>query len=469
MRQLSKQAEQKLIAAIEDAAAFVNDGLEPNDAIVKSASKNSIPAGHVNLMVHAYNTGRTNKQREHGDTTQEKSANFALADAETVLETLYPKTVKTSSELKREETVSTEYGVSPLGFISRRRASLAKSAAESNVIFSEKAYVAPPRDEHAAAMRAHVQRVKEKRASEEVRRQATIAEHDAALSMDKLADYFRSPSNMSYPDAVKQVSLRLGAEGVNVLEKVANIYPQFKKQKATTRDYFGDDPVYDLVSNVLEKVSAFVTAKDRLPPIKEAAAEKKIASSLTGSILPEKNKELTLKEANTFPKPNGSGAGKRPEPKSMLDSFTSPIKSVGQVIGQAGEAGKTDNPFASILGFDADPDKQKLRAYEDLTNPEHELQLKNIRSQATLHDLMAHDPVISGYDAEEVGHAFNELASAAPGIIESPAVLQSILRKRLEAGSLADFDVKQLLEMDKLRADRDKILLQNEEAKRRLL
>jgi hypothetical protein len=64
MRSLSKEAEHKLIAAIEKAAALVNAGEEPNSAIIKSASAANIPAGHINLMVHAYNTGRTNKQRE---------------------------------------------------------------------------------------------------------------------------------------------------------------------------------------------------------------------------------------------------------------------------------------------------------------------------------------------------------------------------------------------------------------------
>ena len=72
MRALSKEAEQKLIGAIERAATLVNEGADPNSAIIKSASEASIPAGHINLMVHAYNTGRTNKQREHGNDTLEK-------------------------------------------------------------------------------------------------------------------------------------------------------------------------------------------------------------------------------------------------------------------------------------------------------------------------------------------------------------------------------------------------------------
>ena len=82
MRRLSEEAEARLLAAIEKAAGLVNDGETPNAAIVKIARAEDMPAGHVRLMVHAYNTGRTTKQREQGESACEKSADFQLADAD---------------------------------------------------------------------------------------------------------------------------------------------------------------------------------------------------------------------------------------------------------------------------------------------------------------------------------------------------------------------------------------------------
>jgi hypothetical protein len=113
----------------------------------------------------------------------------------------------------------------------------------------------------------------------------------------------------------------------------------------------------------------------------------------------------------------------------------------------------------SILGLDKDPSAIKLKMLQDISSPDHELTLKNIRAQATLHDLMLNDDVISGYSPQEVALAFNEVADAAPNVVQSPAVLRAMLRKRLEAGQLADFDAKQLLEMDKLKAERDQTML----------
>jgi hypothetical protein len=131
MRALNKEAEQKLIGAIERAASLVNAGSTPNDAIIKSASAANVPSGHINLMVHAYNTGRTTKQREQGENTFDKSADFQMANADVVMEALYPKQVKTSSAIAQSSVVSTEYAVSPKGFLGRRKAEMDKAAAAS--------------------------------------------------------------------------------------------------------------------------------------------------------------------------------------------------------------------------------------------------------------------------------------------------------------------------------------------------
>ena len=146
MQPLSKEAEQKLIGAIERAAGYVNEGMAPNDAIVKSASESHIPAGHLNLMVHAYNTGRTTKQREQGEGTLEKAADFQLADADVVRDRLFPKDVKTAAQIELAHVVSTDYAVSPTGMLQRRKAAMAKEAAAA-VALPEKTWTPPPRDE----------------------------------------------------------------------------------------------------------------------------------------------------------------------------------------------------------------------------------------------------------------------------------------------------------------------------------
>jgi len=498
MRSLSKEAERTLIAAIEKAAELVNDGLEPNAAIIKSAAEANIPAGHVNLMVHAYNTGRTTKQREHGQNALEKAADFALADADIVLNALYPKQVKTSGEMRREHAVSTEYAVSAAGMLARRRDALRKSAAAQQALPAP-TWTPPPRDEHAAVMRAQSEKVAAQRADEELRRQATVAHTKAAAAMEELHLYFRRPGNMSFNDAVREVGLRFGDAGVSVLDKVANVYPHLQKQAATKKAHFGDDAVYGLVENVVARVQEYTAAQQRVPEKKaNEFSKKETPEFITGSILHNPADEpLTLKEANvatirgndgrmqqvfidrkrpgTAATPGGlppqlvpfgdpfdpPPPPERPRPptpplaeraKSVLGVAGMPVRIVGTGLGMSGLSYLEGQKSAP-----KDPQAKEKAQFNKLNDPSHESALKSLRAKGVLHDLILNDPVVSGYDPQDVAMAFNDISELAPGMIDSPGMLQSVLRKRLEAGQMADFDVKQLLEMDKLRAERDKL------------
>jgi hypothetical protein len=436
MQPLSKEAEQKLIGAIERAAGYVNDGMAPNDAIVKSASESNIPAGHINLMVHAYNTGRTTKQREQGEGTLEKAADFQLADVDIVRDRLFPKDVKTAAQIERAHVVSTDYAVSPTGMLQRRKAAMAKEAAAA-VALPEKTWAPPPRDEQAAARKAASAKRAAELAAEEVRRHATVAHAKAAAAMEELHEYFRHPGNVSFQDAVRETELRLGADGVNVLKKLAAVYPLLEKQAATKQLFLGGcDPV-TLVSKVLDAVETYNETRQKLAStaVKQAAfCNKKAPEITTESILYNPADEpLTLKGASDD------------KPSGFFGGLTAAPKAIGQTLSGV-------MPFAKPK----EPGDFKADAFKSLTDPAHENELRSIRSQGALHDLIVNDPVISGHDPHEVAMAFNELADLSPNFVDSPAMMQALLRKRLEAGQMADFDIKQLADIEKARADADK-------------
>lgn len=444
MNPLTKEAEQKLIGAIERAASLVNDGLAPTDAIVKSATESNIPAGHLNLMVHAYNTGRTTKQREQGNDTLEKAADFQLADINEVRERLYPTQVKSSADMKRDQVVSTEYAVSPVAMIARRAAEITK-AASAKIALPPKTWTPPPRDEQAAVRKAASAKRASELAAEETRREATISQAKAAAAMEELHMYFRQPGNMSFQDAVRETELRLGDDGVNVLKKLAAVYPFLEKQAATKQMFVGECKPVTLVSKVLDAVETYNDARQKVAsaPTKQAQFGKKEAPEiLTGSILHNPaNEPLTLKNAN-------DGADKKPA--GGAGGFFSGLKTAPGLVGlELGSAGK------NMVG-NKEPKDFRAKAFKDVTDPAHETELRNIRAQGVLHDLVVNDPVISGHDPHEVALAFNELTDLSPNFVDSPAMMQALLRKRLEAGQLADFDVKQLVDIEKARADADK-------------
>jgi hypothetical protein len=317
-------------------------------------------------------------------------------------------------------------------------------------------YVRPPRDEQIAAQRAYSEKQAQQRVAEEARRVSTAAYGKAAAALDALTTYFRTPGNMGYQDAVREVQLRFGADGVSVLQKVAAVYPHIEKQAATKNNHFGDNPLYALVDAVLTATQTYNEVKVKVAAEKTAAA-KPAPEIIHGSVLDAlEEKPLTLKEAASRPSPPAPKPGPKPEAKGptkpSFNPLLSPAKMVGGIIGMG--SGK-EAPAAP-----KDPLASVKSEFNSLSDPDHESALQGIRAKSVLHDLMLNDPVISGHDPQDVAMAFNEISELSPSLVSSPGMLNAVLRKRLEAGQLGDFDVKQLLEMDKLRAERDKI--QNE-------
>lgn len=469
MGPLSKDAEQKLITAIENAAGFVNGGMAPNDAIVKSAAEANIPAGHLNLMVHAYNTGRTTKQREAGTDTLEKAADFQLADVDAVRARLFPSDVKTSAEIERDHVVSAEYSLNPAGMLARRASAQTKSAAVKAAL-PPKTWTPPPRDEEAAVRKAASQKRAAELAAEELRRQSTVAYSKAAAAMEELAEYFRHPGNMPFQDAVRETELRLGEDGVTVLKKVAAVYPHIEKQAATRENYFGDLEPVTLVTRVLDAVESYNAAQMKLPVKQAQFSKKKAQEFITGSILQNPFDEpLTLKSAAPADGAGGGVGGSKAPKKPGTSSgganaFMDNVMYAPKAIGGALSAIPDYMP-----GNQKSPGELKTDAYAKLTDPAHEQELRNIRAQGVLHDLVVNDPVISGHDPQEVAMAFNELADLSPDFVDSPAVMQALLRKRLEAGQMADFDIKQLIDMDKSRADAEKARMETQRIEQQML
>jgi hypothetical protein len=446
MSLLSKQAETKLIGAIENAAALVNSGMAPNAAIIKSATDNAVPPGHIDLMVHAYNTGRTTKQREQGDSTLEKAADFPLANVDEIKSALFGQNVKTSAEIKAQHAVSPEYALNPTAMIKRANNPTIPAAAPFVPTF-----VRPPRDEHEQVRREYSQKRAAHWAVEEQRRQVSETYQKAAAKFDELLTYFRTPGHIPFADAMTDVRLVHGEQGVAVMQKLANMYPTFEKEAAKNYRILTDVTARNLVGEVLDLVSTYndlnAAYAEKTASTKNQV-EKKVATEITtGSILfrPE-DVPLTLKEAVAAPPP----IPKPPQPannKTVFDTIktvSAPAKFVGGLMG----VGAEESPSKSI------PGKNELNAISDPTQDET---IKNIRAKSVLHDLIINDPMISAHDPQDVAMAFNDIAELAPNLVDTPGMLQTVLRKRLESGQLADFDVKQILEMDKLRAERDKI------------
>ncbi len=423
MSTLTKAAEAKLLQALEKTADLVNDGNGPNEAIAKAAQAHGVPPGHLGQMVVAYNIGRTNRQRTGGDSILEKTADFELADLGKIKELLYPAHVKTAAAVAQEAALSTEYAVSPDGMLARRQ-QREKRAMGVDWRMVDKPPDPYPGDPVALMKKAHSQAQRQRKTLEEARRRAGAAFDKMGHTFIQLTDHFRSPSSLPIPTVREQVMLMHGGRGEQIMDQLMAVTPGLGKmshhKQAVDRHMPADGVAYALVSQLLDEVDQYKTL----------------------------NAEFTKLAARTAK-----------EAEVLLSPFACPTPSVLDDPGQKRAAA----PFSlqSIMTGISDTIEppaggaDSTKTLDALTDPHHEAQLRHIRAEATLHDLILNDPIISSYDPHQTIHAYNSLVDASPRLADQRLMLQPLLRSHLQRGSLDPFEMDQLLGMENKMQKRD--------------
>ena len=456
VKKLNADQEKQITAALTKVADLVREGNSPDDAIVKVAAEKQLPAGYVRLMTNAYNTGQSLGNIRNGETLSEKAGAFPLANAMNVLERLFPSDVKTAAQLQQEDVVSDDYALPPTYWM-RRRDAQEKSANIKKVQDNIAAGMAPEAAVRAAYPeytdeqvpeavaqlsapkvaaypgiadkpgRKAVNKIRKLRKEAEQKRLDTIAAgYRVTDSINDLTNYFRKVGHVPFDTVKKNCETVLGTRAGNVLDKAAAQAGKLSKTAAQHNPNHMVDwkaAPYCLVKEALNAVDAYVSAKGIMDNFeKEAEAEAvEIARPfcqaadqpvITGSVW---GRQSQTKKGGALPFVLGYGSSQfmSPVAEELFPSKEDELKSV----------------------------KNKIQT------PEHDNKLKSIRTRAMLDDLMANDPVISGYEHDEVLQAFNHLSELAPTALTTSNMLaKSLMRKYLEQGQMIDtFDIDQLL------------------------
>ena len=429
MKKLSSATETKLMTAIEKTAELVNDGMDPSEAIAKTAQDHGIPPGNINLMVSAYNTGRTRRQQESGKTPTEKTADFPLADAEKVLGLLYPKQVKTAAAKRQETVISPEYQISAAGLMARRnqqeKAASVKDWGSINGVKVTKpeAYPGDPRERLKKAS-ANVERMGKE--IDESRRQVAAKFDEAGATFGQLTDYFRTPGCTPIP-IVKMAGVRLhGPIAAVAIDEITKVTPGLAKMAMHTVPLpkFAPPavgPAYELLGQLVEQLTDY----NRL----------KLAHETLAADRQQQAEVLLL----PFVQPEVS--------QSVLGPSSTTKVAFSNLLSGLGAYTIVKDTMGNIAGGLQGPDEKGLldKNVQALSDPAHEAKLRNIRSQAMLQDLMLNDQVIKGYHPDEVTSAYNDVTELAPHAGDQRLVMQSLLRKRLQQGALDPFELDQIM------------------------
>ena len=402
------QTEQTLMQAVTRITDAIQGGQSPTGATVKVAKDLQLSPGAVEIVCRAANIGLTNARREGGLTLHEKTAAFPLADAAAVCRELWPDTRKVAGV-----PVSSDYDESPAVAIAIYRQQEARKVAGVVPATPTAKSLDLQRQQtpQAAAERLECHR-------KQARMLRTAAELEFGEAVMTLADYIKSAACTAYDDFRQNALSYYGRPAeilFEMLDEATGDIPRHKRASAGFREF---------------------TPYER----------QLFDAALAAAAVAKQASDLCRKLAVDPPAP------RREVAVSALDLSDPETKTASMQLptSLAWLAGSTATLY-NQLGQAADREHQRATREYSLgyTDPKHEQQLEDIRARALLQSLMIDDDVIGGYEPTEVVSAYNDLRSASPQLATNAAAVRPLLRKRLEQGGLADFDLAQIADIQR--------------------
>lgn len=386
---LSKSAERELLTAIQDVVDLVNSGKDPVSAAVKVASERQFNRNFVDLLCTGYNTGATNFQRQQSSSALEKFADFPIADPVKVAEAIWPSRVLLPAEEKRGQ-VDPVYSKPP-----KSSKPLGPKVASSPVLEKAASVKAEEKPVDAASF------YREKRAQERVLEDARFAYVSAQNNLlAKLGEFSDAAMRLSEKDLAKlayDLKTTYESAGAKLIDYITARHPRVKISAAAPIGYADySKGVHKLAVDCLEFGKKAIQTK---------AAYIKAAETYSARM------DALLKKSNVM-----------------------------SVV----------NPLMATAVYDRvlkPPSPQQLA--QRLANPEHELELRKIHVQAMLSNLLQNDPIISGYNPDEVMTAYNEFAQLSPSASSQIVLARPWLRKRLTQGSMEPFEAAEMTNVEK--------------------
>lgn len=430
MQALSKSDEQQLLDGVKMAVDLVdNQNMLPNDAMHKVAKHMQFSPGFLKAACNAFNTGRQLAQWNANDSVLDKLASFSLADYATVHDQIWGQKVEKVASVSLLPPIFDSYEEQARQQLLRMDlTTLEKSAA-----------VVEP---HPLAVSEHATNKIAKsysnfdycrRMAEEARREKSANEDRLNLKLHLLESYFRKFAQDRVPLAQVEhaVSICRGVVGKSLMDHVAGQFTKEKRAADHKASWVGFQQEADWKKEPYTLIDA---------TIKQAKDYYKASIEL-------QNAEIKLAEAREI-----TASFYQPYPDSE-SSFPLHSNIMGEKLG-----GTASGMFASGAGFGlarslaegagGDHDKEVEKQMHHLDSPEHLNELRKIRAQTVLTQLMSDpDNPLSQYDPEEVLSKYNEMVQLSPRLADQSGGIGPLLNKRM-IGNTEPFEVAELLKME---------------------
>jgi hypothetical protein len=439
MQSLSKSDEQQLLDGVKQAVDLVdNQDMSPNAALQKVAQELGYSPGFVKAACNAFNNGRQLAQWKANDTVLDKLASFPLANYDEIHSSIWGD---------REEKAASVSSFMPK-FASYEDQARQELLDMDISTFEKSASTEEPHplvEDYQGELRVKLAFNKlqfERRQVEEARREKVAAEDHLNLKMHLLESYFKKFAYDRLPLAQVEdaAAAYYGKPGAALLSYVASRFPSEKRASDHQATWSGFRQPADRTAEPYTLISDCIKQAQVLNQMTVwlGDAEEKLAEAEGG--------------VENFTQPrssdnNGSPAILTP---SLIEGVPGEKQAsiLGGLAGGFG-LGVTRNMAGDLAAGEEAASKREVESQiEELDSPEHTNDLRKIRAQTALTQLMS-DPEspLSEHDPDEVLSAYNELVQLSPRLADQPSALGPLLNRRL-MGNTEPFEIGEALKME---------------------
>ena len=450
---LSANSTERMEKVVTAADNFVDNGMHPDMALAKAAQEYSLPAGHIPIVVRAFNTGRAVRQLGESDVWS-KAAQFPTASAEGV--TSY---ISDISEVKQEKKSSYIDYLTPPNF-KEPQYTLPVKEASNGVEEEVKPQTVNPRPINDYYKLAElVDNITDKLERLPANKYAGVKKMAYRCAPDAADFVFKQLESADYhcnKKASAKPDITVGTDNDIVkmfveMESIKSAFQEIPSPQPLDEDEYtkiaesGCNSLYKKNPNckILNKPIPSKVKNDKPKEVKEV--KEMHGLELANPI---------IKASDDTSKKNSKGIGFKDIMSGAGKVLKSPFDMVGAIGGAAkGQMGKKweglkeNKLFGPVVKglqreYSSRPSGDAIGASEGLQHDLKRLQLRN----AVQNLLM--DPRFTNSDPKTVIDTFSQLSSLAPRAMANPAVASDFVHRRLMTGPLSYFDTSKLIEME---------------------
>lgn len=423
----TKEQKDKIDTAIDKVATLVADNnISPSKAIAKVASAMKLTADYIPIIVRAYNTGAATIHREDSNTLQEKAASYPIAYLDEVMN-LLKGAFQLNKKAESTQPKDRFWAYSATIHFPDAWGELDNKELDPEFWEVKKASIKQCSDGKDRYIDTVVNTTNA--AANEASRLKYAALEARNQAYDNVAEEMRKYGGITLDTARNYAEVSYGVEGINIIDKIIkenNLEKKASYRKETYIPY--NHPFAKAFENLVKRNEDFK---------KIAKAEKEVIKECINIV-------------NSHVRPINQYVEGADDIDNMLKAAQIKRKKKDtqnkykkKVITKEAYIPRSVFGVGNISGLEAlnHPGWVGLDQFErdlmyGLADPAHEAELRRIRVQSLLTDLMNTDPYLKEKDPEEVIDALNDILEINPDIHKTKPMLRVALRQYMESGGM---------------------------------